>query len=51
MAMIVGLTEAATKGDPSAAKVVISLLGLEDTDSEQLTKAKELLGGVDSVID
>lgn len=51
MAMIVGLTEAATKGDPSAAKVVISLLGIEDTDSEQLTRAKELLGGVDSVID
>ena len=51
MAMIVGLTEAAIKGDPSAAKVVISLLGIEDTDGEQLAKAKELLGGVDSVID
>ena len=51
MAMIVGLTEAATKGNAPAANVIISLLGIEEADSEQLTKAKALLEDIDSAID
>ena len=55
MAMIIGLTEAATAGDASAARVVLQLLGedtpREDVEQDQLTRAVELLGGIDSVID
>ena len=55
MAMIIGLTEAATEGDASAARVVLQLLGedtpREDVEQDQLTRAVELLGGIDSVIE
>ena len=55
MAMIIGLTEAATAGDASAARVVLQLLGedtpREDVEQDQLTRAAELLGGIDSVIE
>ena len=38
MAMIIGLTEAATQGDAKAAKVIIDLLGeVAQTDSEGVT--------------
>lgn len=55
MAMIIGLIEAATAGDASAARVVLQLLGedtpREDVEQDQLTRAVELLGGIDSVIE
>lgn len=55
MAMIIGMTEAATAGDASAARVVLQLLGedtpREDVEQDQLTRAVELLGGIDSVIE
>ena len=55
MAMIIGLTEAATAGDASAARVVLQLLGedtpREDAEQDQLARAAELLGGIDSVIE
>ncbi len=54
MAMIIGLTEAATAGDARAAAVIVKLVGeevpKEDADADQLAKALELLGGIDSVI-
>ena len=34
MAMIIGLTEAATMGDARAAKVIIDLIGEEDSQGE-----------------
>lgn len=55
MAMIVGLHEAATAGDARAAAVLVKLLGEEtppsDSDAAALTRASELLRGIDSVID
>ena len=55
MAMVIGLTEAATAGDASAARVVLQLLGedtpREDAEQDQLARAAELLGGIDSVIE
>lgn len=55
MAMIVGLTEAATAGDAAAARVMLQLLGedtpREDVEQDQLARAAELLGGIDSVIE
>ena len=55
MAMIVGLTEAATAGDARAATVIVKLLGAEtpreDTGADQLTRAAELLEGIDGVIE
>lgn len=55
MAMIVGLTEAATAGDARAATVIVKLLGeetpREDTGTDQLTRAAELLEGIDGVIE
>lgn len=55
MAMIIGLTEAATAGDARAANVLVKLLGedspREDVEQDQLTRAAELLGGIDSVIE
>ena len=54
MAMIIGLTEAATAGDARAAAVIVKLVGeevpKEDADADQMAKAAELLGGIDSVI-
>ena len=55
MTMIVGLTEAATAGDARAATVIVKLLGeetpREDTGADQLTRAAELLEGIDGVIE
>lgn len=55
MAMIVGLTEAATAGDARAATVIVKLLGEEtphgDAGDDQLARAAELLGGIDGVIE
>lgn len=53
MAMIVGLVEAATAGDARAANVIVKLLGEaipSNSNNDQLEKAAELLGGIDSVI-
>lgn len=53
MAMVVGLVEAATAGDARAANVIVKLLGEavpSNSDNDQLEKAAELLGGIDSVI-
>lgn len=55
MAMIIGLTEAATAGDARAANVLVKLLGedspREEVEQDQLARAAELLGGIDSVIE
>ena len=55
MLMIMGLVDAATDGDARAARVVIDLLGertpREDAEQDQLARAAELLGGIDSAID
>ena len=55
MLMIIGLVDAATGGDARATKVVIDLIGestpKEDAEQDQLARAAELLGGIDSAID
>ena len=51
MAMIVGLTEAATAGDARAAKVILEMLGDDGDERTDLQKARELLEGIDSAID
>lgn len=51
MAMVVGLTEAATAGDARAAKVILEMLGDDGDERTDLQKARELLEGIDSVID
>ena len=51
MAMIVGLTEKATAGDARAAKVILEMLGADSGQCDELRKARELLEGIDSVID
>lgn len=54
MAMICGLHARASLGDASAAKVLVDILGeqaREDPVEDQMQKARELLEGVDSVID
>lgn len=55
MLMIIGLVDAAADGDARAAKVVIDLIGestpKEDAEQDQLARAAELLGGIDSAID
>ena len=51
MAMVVGLTEAATAGDARAAKVILEMLGDDGDERTDLQKAKELLEGIDSAID
>lgn len=53
MAMIVGLTDAATDGDARAGRLLVDILGEDsraDPAADQLDKAAQLLGGVDSVI-
>lgn len=54
MAMIIGLVDAATKGDAKAASVVVKLLGEEsprqEPGADQLAKAAELLEGIDGAI-
>ena len=54
MAMICGLHARAAIGDAHAAKVLIEMLGeqsREDPVEDQMRKARDLLEGVDSVID
>ena len=55
MAVVMGITEAAKRGDARAANVLLKMLGeeavQEDPAADALTKARELLGGVDSAID
>nr|DAE59040.1 MAG TPA: hypothetical protein [Caudoviricetes sp.] len=55
MAVVMGVTERAKRGDPQAASVLLKMLGedtvQEDSAADALAKAKELLGGVDSAID
>lgn len=51
MAMIVGLTDAAAGGDARAGRLIVDILGEEaDPAADQLDKAAQLLGGIDSVI-
>ena len=54
MAMIIGLAEAATTGDARAGRLIVDILG-EDAKpnpvEDQLARAAELLGGIDSVIE
>ncbi len=53
MAMIVGLTEAATEGDSRAGRLIVDILGEDgkaDPAEDQLTTARELLEGIDGVI-
>ncbi len=55
MAMIAGLTDAATDGDARAAAVLVKLLGEEtppgDADTAVLARASDLLEGIDSAIE
>lgn len=55
MLMIMGLVDAATDGDARAGKLIADLIGegapKEDAERDQLARAAELLGGLDSVID
>lgn len=55
MAMIAGLTDAATDGDARAAAVLVKLLGEEtppgDADTAVLARASELLEEIDSAIE
>ena len=54
MAMIVGLTDAAAEGDARAGRLILDILGEDGRDdpaADQLDKAAQLLGGVDSVIE
>ncbi len=55
MAVVMGVTERAKRGDPQAASVLLKMLGEDavqkDPTADALAKAKELLGGVDSAID
>lgn len=55
MAVIVGITAQAKRGDAAAANVLLKMLGeekpIEDTVADALENARNLLGGVDSAID
>lgn len=54
MAVVVGMTVKAISGDAKAAKVVLEMVGentKEDPVEDQLLKARELLGGIDGVIE
>ena len=55
MSGVVGITEAAKRGDARAAGVLLKMLGEDnppdDTAADTLERARELLGGVDSAID
>lgn len=54
MAMICGLHAQASLGDARAGKVILEMLGentKDDPVEDQLMKAKELLGGIDGVIE
>lgn len=51
MAMIVGLTEAATQGDARAGRLIVDILGEQPKEPDGLDAARELLGGVNGVIE
>ena len=55
MAVVVGITEQAKRGNPQAANVLLKMLGeeavQEDPVTDALEAARKLLGGVDSAID
>lgn len=53
MAVIVGLTDAASGGDAQAAKVLIGLLDdpVQTEEGAALEKARQILEGVDSAIE
>ena len=53
MAVIIGLTDAAAGGDARAGRLLVDILGEDsraDPAADQLDKAAQLLGGIDSVI-
>ena len=54
MSVVMGITEAAKRGDARAAGVLLKMLGEDnppdDTAADTLERARELLGGVDSAI-
>ena len=55
MSVVMGMAEAAKRGDARAAGVLLKMLGEDnppdDTAADTLEHARELLGGVDSAID
>lgn len=54
MAMVCGLHARACAGDAKAGKLILEMLGentKDDPMEDQLMKAKELLGGIDGVIE
>ena len=55
MSVVMGMAEAAKRGDARAANVLLKMLGEDnppdDTAADTLERARELLGGVDSAID
>ena len=54
MAMIVGLTEAATCGDARAGRLIVDILGEDpkaSPEQDAVRAARELLEGIDSVIE
>ena len=55
MAVVVGITEQAKRGNPQAANVLLKMLGeeavQEDPVTDALEAARKLLGGVDSASD
>lgn len=55
MSVVMGMAEAAKRGDARAANVLLKMLGEDnppdDTAADTLEHARELLGGVDSAID
>ena len=55
MAVVAGIAAQAKRGDSRAASVLLKMLGedvpQEDAVTDQLAKARKILGGVDSAID
>ena len=55
MSVVMGIADAAKRGDARAANVLLKMLGEDnppdDTAADTLERARELLGGVDSAID
>lgn len=55
MSVVMGMAEAAKRGDARAAGVLLKMLGeevpQEDPAADTLERARELLGGIDSAID
>lgn len=55
MSVVMGMAEAAKRGDARAANVLLKMLGEDnppdDTAADTLENARKLLGGIDSAID